>query len=148
VPLLLAAVLLLVFITGLEWAIVLGLALPPLLMGLFLRVRSRGALSDRERNLELAYSTAILDLLRYDSVERTTESIARIMKLPNERTEALLSKLNADDRMSSRVTDDGELLFGAAPHNRLRVAESANEPSDIVDAEFETHEVAKPRTGR
>lgn len=145
VPLLLAAVLLLAFITGLEWAIVLGLALPPLLLGLFLRIRSKTSLTNRDHALELAYSTAIIDLLRSDSVERTAESIAELMKLPNERTEALLSRLNADDQMISRVTDDGELLFGV-PSNRLRVA---GEPStDIVDAEFEASEAEKVTTRR
>lgn len=142
--LLLAAVILLILMPG-AWVtgISLGIGFLMVLFWFFLRGQGNRALTARDRALERAYSQAILATLRYDSVERSAEAIAQLMHLPLERTESLLMSLNANDRMTSRVTDDGELLFGASEPRRLRVEAGPNTtPEDMIEAEFD-EELAK-----
>jgi hypothetical protein len=134
------------FVSPNAWVsgIALALALVPLLFWLFVRSRGKAALGSRDQALERAYAEAILGTLNASAVELDTESIARQTGLSTLRTEKLLTQLNADDRMTSRVTDDGALLFGTANPLRLRVAdldavrgvpESAS-PA-IIDAELD-----------
>jgi hypothetical protein len=132
-----------VWVTGLA----LGVAVLMGIFWLFLRGRGKSSLAERERALERAYSLGILGLLRSDGIERTTESLAHSMGLTSQRTEALLTRLNADDQMTSRVTDDGELLFGVPQPARLRVADARSEPlPDIVDAELDAAEPTNTQT--
>lgn len=141
--LLLAAVILGILTPG-AWVtgLALGFAVLLLFFWLFLRGRGKGSLAERERALERAYSLGILGLLRSDAVERSTEAIAQLMGLSTQRTEALLMRLNTEDQMTSRVTDDGELLFGVPQPARLRVAETPGETAtnDIIDAELDATE--------
>jgi hypothetical protein len=127
-------------------------AVLPLLFWLFLSRRSNAAQKTSTMALDRAYSTAILELLRKDGTERDADAIARLLGLPLARTETLLARLNANDRMTSRVTDDGNLLYGAtgaavaAEPGRLRIAPASGEPGSnstdpasqsIIDAELD-----------
>ena len=90
-------------------AAVFMLAFPivPLLLWLFVRSRVKATLLERDGSLELAYSQAILGVLRASPLERDAAALAQAIALDLGHTERLLSKLNADERMTSRVTDDG-----------------------------------------
>jgi len=155
--LLLTAVVLLILMPG-TWVsgIALFFALVPLLLGLFLRQRSQASLLARESALDLAYSQAILGALRASTTERAAAEIAQAIGLSVAQTERLLTHLNADERMTSRVTDDGELVFGMVEPTRLRVADSdgidaasSTVPADIVEAELdEANPVVRPLSHR
>ncbi|HMA94285.1 MAG TPA: hypothetical protein VKP30_16450 [Polyangiaceae bacterium] len=135
----LASIILLILMPG-AWVtgISLGIGFLMLVFWFFLRGQGNRALAERDRALERAYSQAILATLRLDSVERSAEEIAQLVHLPLERTESLLTSLNAHDRMTSRVTDEGDLLFGAAEPARLRVDAGPNVlPEEVVEAEFD-----------
>jgi len=135
----LATIILLILMPG-AWVtgISLGIGFLMVLFWLFLRGQGNRALTERDRALERAYSQAILATLRLDSVERSAEAITQLVHLPLERTESLLMSLNANDRMTSRVTDEGELLFGVTEPHRLRVEAGPNVlPEDVIEAEFD-----------
>lgn len=146
--LLLTAVVLLILMPG-AWVtgIALGFALIPLLLWLFLRSRNKQAAVERDQALERAYSLAVLDTLRCGAVERDAQAIAQLVGLPLERTETLLTRLNADSRMTSRVTDDGELVFGVAEPARLRVQDASDAPAPaIIDAELDESAATESHT--
>lgn len=146
--LLLAAIILGILTPG-AWVtgLALGFAVLLLFFWLFLRGHGKRSLAERERALERAYSLAILGVLRSDALEHSTESLARRIGLSNDRTEALLMRLNAEDQMTSRVTDEGELLFGVPQPARLRVADTQGEAAaDIIDAELDAAEPTNTQT--
>jgi hypothetical protein len=124
--LLLTAVVLLILMPG-GWVsgIALTIAIIPLLLWVFARVSSKQATRTRDRAIEQSYSQAILSSLRALAAELDAESIAQLLGLPLERTERLLTRLNADERMVSRVTDEGNLLYGATQPARVRIADLA-----------------------
>lgn len=122
------------------WASAIFLTLPviPLLLWLFTQNGSKASLRARDLALDGAYSQAILAALRASPVERDAAGIAQVIGLSVEQTERLLTTLNADEQMTSRVTDEGELLFGVAEPARLRIAEIERSAQEhIVDAELE-----------
>lgn len=146
--LLLAAVILGILTPG-AWVtgLALGVGVLMLIFWFFLRGRGKSSLAERDVALERAYASGILGLLRADGIERNTESLAQLIGLSTQRTEALLTKLNADDQMTSRVTDEGELLFGVLQPARLRIADTPAEPApEIVDAELDTVEPTNTQT--
>jgi ribosomal protein S27E len=127
--LLLTAVVLLILMPGL-WVsgIALTVAVIPLLLWMFTRVSANRATRARDRAIEQSYSQAILASLCALSTELDAESIAQLIGLPLEHTEKLLTRLNADERMTSRVTDEGNLLYGATQPARVRIADLTAAP--------------------
>lgn len=141
--LLLTALVLLILMPG-AWVsgIALSFAWLPLVLWLVLRSRAKATLAARDQALDQAYLQAAIASLRQTGLERDTESLAAMLGLPLERTERLLLQLNSDERMTSRVTDDGALVFGAVISDRRRIADLSHETDDamsraIVDAELE-----------
>ena len=131
----LTTVILLILMPG-AWVagIALALALLPLILWLVVQRAGRVQRDTRERSLDAAYSQAILGLLRASATERDTAEIAQALQLPVERTERLITALNAHDQMTSRVTDDGELLFGVSAPGRLRIADPAAPVPRVPDS--------------
>jgi hypothetical protein len=144
--LLLTGLVLLILMPG-PWVsgIALTFAIIPVLLWLFLRGRGKATLLDRDRALESAYSQAILGVLRASPLERDAATVAHAIALDLDHTERLLSKLNADERMTSRVTDDGDLVFGVAEPARVRVADDAQPASQaIIEAELDEQSAVDP----
>jgi hypothetical protein len=137
------------------------LAVLPLLLGLIVRNRAKSSLEDSHHTLEQAYEEGILGLLQTSGAELDSDAIAQRTGLPLERTEHALAKLNVDARMSSRVTDEGSIVYalpGSMPEpNRLRVdAPATRVPAThdgITDAELDAdsdlehgaHQTRRPR---
>ncbi|MGC4063495.1 MAG: hypothetical protein QM784_02350 [Polyangiaceae bacterium] len=115
----------------LGYAIALTLALLPWMVAFYGRIAANRSETTREAALSSAYSEQILAALGAAHTGATAEQIAGWLGLPVVKTEALLATLNADDRMTSHVTDDGELLYGVI-QPRLRVASTKpfDTPSD------------------
>jgi hypothetical protein len=131
----------------LGYAIALALALIPWMVAFYSRIAAKRSETTRDDALTSAYSEQILTALDSAHTGATSEQIAAWLGLPVARTEALLATLNADDRMTSQVTDDGELLYGviqprlrvAPPEhfNTTRTTKRIDPSAEIEDAELE-----------
>jgi hypothetical protein len=113
----------------------------PLLFAIFAHVSSKKARLGRDQALDMAYAEQVISLLTQMGSSADGTRIAGMLGLSVDHTEAILSKLNADDRMSSDVTDDGEVVYRVGEPERYRVeAEPAlrvsaeNTPGDSMDA--------------
>lgn len=135
--------------------VTLALASIPLVLGVFSRIASRQSTKSRDNYLEQAYAEQVISNLQSLGQSYDSRTIAAWLGLPLPRTEAILSRLNADDRMHSDVTDEGEVVYGAlsSPTYRVeslgastgvglscapqRIPQADGEADAIVDAEFE-----------
>lgn len=140
--LLLTAIILLILMPGV-WlsAIALAFALLPLIFWLFLRSRATASFAMRDQKLQQIYTQTTLTALQRSGLERDSESLSRLLGLSTSDTEQLLLHLNADERMTSRVTDEGTIVYGAIDPDRRRIQALDNgpriaEPESIVDGEF------------
>lgn len=107
------------------------LALVPWLIALICHTSAKSTLRSRDEALRLAYAEQVVALLSETGLSANSTHIASLIGQSVERTDALLAKLNADDRMTSDVTDDGEVVYRVAPPERFRILE---EPVPRVDA--------------
>jgi hypothetical protein len=133
------------------FAIALTLALVPWMAALYSRIGAKRAENTRDAALTSAYSEQILTALGSAHTGATAEQISGWLGLSVARTEALLATLNADDRMTSQVTDEGELLYGVIqPRLRISMSEPLDSPaagvqtsrsSEIEDAELENEKL-------
>jgi hypothetical protein len=107
------------------------LAFVPWLIALICHTSVKSTLRSRDEALRLAYAEQVVALLSETGLSANSTHIASLIGQSVERTDALLAKLNADDRMTSDVTDDGEVVYRVAPPERFRILE---EPVPRVDA--------------
>jgi hypothetical protein len=101
-------------------------------------LNAKSAQQRRDAALTRAYEERIVSLLSETRTLAASTQIAAWLGLSVERTETLLAKLNADDRMTSDVTEDGALVYGVIPE-RVRIAEQPTaqrlETSTVVHQE-------------
>jgi hypothetical protein len=133
---------------GLTIGLVLGAI--PLLLAAYSRRAQGQAQATRKEALLAAYSEQIIATLTELGTPADAKRIAEWFALRLDHAEALLANLNVDERMSSNITDDGDLEFSVvdparrmpAEETRLRVDVSQNPTTTplIVEAELDERE--------
>lgn len=130
---------------GLVLGLVLGVI--PLLLAAYSRRAQSQARVTRDEALLAAYSEQIIATLTALGTTADAKRIAEWFALRLDSTEALLANLNVDERMSSNITDEGELEFAVVdpagrlpadpPRLRVDVAHNPLATPRIVEAELD-----------
>lgn len=134
----------------------------PLLFAIFAHFSSKKALLGRAQALDMAYAEQVVSLLTQIGTSADGARIAGMLGLSLDRTEAILSKLNADDRMTSDVTDDGEVVYSVGHQDRYRIeavpqlrvgtenapATSEDTANAIIEGEFDEEPNTKSKQTR
>ncbi len=90
--------------------------------------------AELEEALNTAWASVAAELLRRSPKELTAEQLAERMQLNPAQAESLLARLGASDRVRSRVSDEGQLLFSAGDAARVRVAVE-RAPTELMEPE-------------
>lgn len=73
--------------------------------------------------LDDAWLSAATDVVAAQSGEVNSRELAARLGIDEDYADQLLARLNVDDRVLSRVTDDGDIVYSTAPGQRLRAPE-------------------------
>ena len=124
-----------------------GLLLAPallLILSLWARRRTLGARASKDEALANAWSSVAHEVLEHGADEMTATELGNHMLTDEAHAEQLLARLNVDDQVRTRITDDGELTYSTRSARRVRIS---GEPEDTLLETLEDFEVAKaPRT--
>ncbi len=82
-----------------------------------------------ERHLDDAWALVASDLLRQRGSELTAEDISQVMRLSEEQAELLLARLNVNDFVRARVTEEGDIAYSTRepPTARARIVAGPEE---------------------
>lgn len=94
--------------------------------------KSRDARRDAEGALEAARLSAAREVLQLSGRELTAEDLARYLDFSLPLTESLLARLNTDDSVTSRVTDEGDVTYHFASL-RARIEEPGEVRTEGVE---------------
>lgn len=125
------------------WVILdLVLAASPVLAGLLARTAAKAADQRRDVALKDARGQGLVALLEAASDELSASELARRSGFTPQQTDEALARLSVQDRIVSRVTDDGDLVYSSPQATRFRVAEAldANGSADGLTVETEAIE--------
>ncbi len=111
------------------WASLLAFAALPLGLAFWARQRSLKARRRRADALNDAWTSVAHELLVATPGELTSEQLAGFMLTNEARANQLLAQLNVDDRVRSRVTEDGQVVYSTRTP-RLRIS------ADPLDTEL------------
>lgn len=115
---------------GTAWASLLLFGAIPLLVAFWARRRTLKARTTVKDELDLAWSSVAHELLRASPNELTSAELADLMLTDELHADQLLARLNVDDQVHSRVTDEGQVTYSVRATDRFRVG----------DAPFDTEE--------
>jgi hypothetical protein len=73
------------------------------------------------------------EILRSDQFELTSAALAQALGIPESQADYLLAELSVDDRVHSRVTDVGEVVYSTRSPGRVRVETEAATEEDSDD---------------
>ncbi len=132
----------LIFGVGVAWAATgLALAAPFLAVAIAGIARSKAKDGEVERALGEAYRSAARDLILAQPNGITTRELAAMLPLSEDEVEQLAAELSVESLVSSRVTEDGQLLLqaasGASPAPGPRIDVGAVDPhADPLEERF------------
>ena len=106
---------------GTAWATLLVFGAVPLGVAFWARHRTRRAKSTVHDELELAWASVAHELLNNAESELTSGQVAELMLTDERHADMLLARLNVDDEVRSRVTDDGQVTYSVRSPERFRV---------------------------
>ena len=109
---------------GTGWASLLLFGAVPLLLAFWARRRTRSARATTKDELELAWTSVAHELLKASEGELTSAELAKLMLTDERHADLLLARLNVDDQVHSRVTDDGQVTYSVRATQRFRVGET------------------------
>lgn len=99
----------------------------PVLAGAWAWRRGTAARKERNEALDNAWIAAAHATLGEHGEELSAQALASKMGIEESYADALLARLSVDDEVTSRVTDDGEVVYRAISKGRFRVAVPATE---------------------
>lgn len=123
---------------GMASAFAIVLAAIPLVVALPAAARARKLRGEREELLSKAWALVAADAVASRNGDISAAELARVLGIDEGRADALLARLSAESLVSARVTQEGDVVYGATP-SRVRV-ETASAPSagdDAVQSEAE-----------
>jgi hypothetical protein len=109
------------------WAFWLALSASPNLLALGLWRAAGKAKERRETALDEAWSRQVAQLVQTTPGGVTARSLAARLGVPETQTEAILSRLNVEDRVRSEVTDEGDIAYTATAPSRFRIEDPSGE---------------------
>lgn len=115
---------------GTAWASLLIFGAIPLLVAFWARRRTLTARTTAKDELDLAWASVAHELLDASPKELTSTELADQMLTNEAHADLLLARLNVDDQVHSRVTDEGEVTYSARPTERFRVGDSPLDADD------------------
>jgi hypothetical protein len=108
---------------GTGWASLLLFGAVPLLLAFWARRRTRRARASTKDELDLAWTSVAHQLLKASEGELTSAELANLMLTDERHADLLLARLNVDDQVHSRVTDDGQVTYSVRATEHFRVGE-------------------------
>jgi len=109
---------------GTGWASLLLFGAVPLLLAFWARRRTHSARAVTKDELDLAWTSVAHELLKASEGELTSAELADLMLTDERHADLLLARLNVDDQVHSRVTDDGQVTYSVRATQHFRVGES------------------------
>lgn len=126
------------------WAWLLLVPALPLMLAFWARRQTLGARATTDEALANAWTSVAYEVLDHSASELTSTQLAKRMLTDEAHAEQLLARLNVDDQVRSRITDDGELTYSARSPRRVRISSN---PGETLLETLEDFEVPKaPRT--
>ncbi|HEU5077110.1 MAG TPA: hypothetical protein VFU02_23125 [Polyangiaceae bacterium] len=129
---------------GTAWASLLIFGAIPLLVAFWARRRTLRARADVKDELDLAWASVAHELLRASPSELTSAQLAELMLTDERHADLLLARLNVDDQVHSRVTDEGQVTYSVRATERFRVGDAPFAEDDWAD-DAEQHREAQTR---
>lgn len=130
---------------GTAWASLLIFGAIPLLLAFWARRRTLAARTTVKDELDLAWASVAHELLRASPKELTSAELADLMLTDEPHADLLLARLNVDDQVHSRVTDEGQVTYSVSATERFRVGDA---PVDADDWEDDAEEPREALTRR
>jgi len=127
------------------WAGLLAFPALPVLLSLWARKRTRKARETRQEALDQAWASVAHEILEQSPRELTSADLAHGMLTSESHADRLLARLNVDDQVRSRVTDDGQIGYSVRSPQRVRVSLEPDATLALTE-ELELAEDAKPKT--
>jgi len=128
---------------GTAWASLLLFGAIPLVIAFWARRRTLKARATVKDELELAWTSVAHELLRASPKELTSAELAELMLTDERHADQLLARLNVDDQVHSRVTDEGQITYSVRATERFRVGDAPFDADDWGDEA----ELEQPRAG-
>ena len=122
------------------WASLLVFPAVPLLLAWWSRRRALAARNAKVEALDNAWASVAHEILDQKQDELTSADLARWMLTDENETDRLLARLNVDDQVRSRITDDGEVTYSVRSPGRVRVSA---EPGQTLLETLEDVEIPK-----
>jgi hypothetical protein len=105
------------------WASLLFFPALPLLLAFWARRRTLHSQATQREALDDAWTSTAHEILDASHEELTSTQVAEAMLTDETHADQLLARLNVDDHVRSRITDDGEVAYSVRAPQRLRVGE-------------------------
>jgi hypothetical protein len=109
----------------------------PFAVAFFAWRRAQRHAKEIEHSLDDAWALVASDLLRQRGTELTAAELATAMRSSEQQAELVLARLNVDDLVRARVTEDGEIAYstGALAPPRARIIAGPEEAELAADEE-------------
>ena len=133
---------------GTAWASLLIFGAVPLLLAFWARRRTFRAQSAVKDELDLAWSSVAHEVLNASEHELTSAELAELMLTDERHADLLLARLNVDDQVRSRVTDEGQVTYSVRATEHFRVGDAPLDDDDWDKEGDQEEQKREPLTRR